>query len=136
MSEEMSDIINKVQKMVDSGNIPDNIKEMLMNLNTNKSNGVSVSNQHNTSDNASPDNSASSNNFNIDVETILKMKSIMNQMNQKNDSRVNLLYSLKPYLRESRKNKLDEYVNLLNVTKIVDILANEKKENNKNGLKW
>ena len=57
------------------------------------------------------------------------MKSIMENMNNKNDPRANLLYSLKPYLRDSKKDKLDQYVNLLNMTKIADIMKNENNTN-------
>ena len=64
------------------------------------------------------------------MNTVLKMKSIMDNMNNKNDPRANLLYSLKPYLRDSKKNKLDQYVNMLNISKIADIM--NKKEDNKN----
>ena len=60
----------------------------------------------------------------------MKMKSIMENMNNKNDPRTNLLYSLKPYLRDSKKNKLDQYVNLLNISKIDDVM--NKKDDNKN----
>ena len=60
------------------------------------------------------------------------MKSIIEAINTKDDPRANLLYSLKPYLRESRKSKLDQYVNLLNMTKIAEIMKNEKKEDDKN----
>ena len=56
------------------------------------------------------------------------MKSAMEKMNDKNDPRSNLLYSLKPYLRQSKQEKLDQYVNLLNFSKIADILKNDKKE--------
>ena len=114
MSEDLSDIINNVKNMMDSGNIPDNIKEMLGNINSNSS-----------------DNVSSNNNINIDMGTLMKMKSIVDNMNKKDDPRANLLYSLKPYLRESRKNKLDQYVNLLNMAKIADVLRNEDVENNK-----
>ena len=71
-----------------------------------------------------------SNNFNLDANTIMKMQSIMNNMNNKNDPRANLLYSLKPYLRDSKKSKLDQYVNMLNITKIADMM--NKKEDDKN----
>ena len=56
------------------------------------------------------------------MNTIMKMKSIMDNMNNKNDPRANLLYSLKPYLRDSKKNKLDQYVNLLNISKIAEVM--------------
>ena len=67
------------------------------------------------------------------MNTILKMKSVMEKMNTKNDPRANLLYSLKPYLREERKDKLDQYANLFNVAKIAELLKNDNKENNNNG---
>ena len=77
-------------------------------------------------------NNTNNNNFDfskIDMNTILKMKSIMEKLNNSNDPRSNLLYSLKPYLREEKKEKLDQYANLLNVAKIADLLKNDDKEN-------
>ena len=119
MSEDLSSLINNVKNMVDSGNVPDNIKELLNNINSNTS-----------SDNPNRENVNNSSDF--DINTILKIKSIIDNLNNKDDQRSKLLYSLKPYLRESRKNKLDQYVNLLNIAKIMDIMNNEKKENNGN----
>ena len=63
----------------------------------------------------------------------MKIKSVMEKFNNSNDPRSNLLYSLKPYLREERKEKLDQYANLLNVAKMADIFKNENKENPHNG---
>lgn len=74
--------------------------------------------------------SNNNNNFNLDMNTIMKMKSIMENMNNKNDPRANLLYSLKPYLRDSKKDKLDQYVNLLNVSKIAELM-NKNNDNKK-----
>ena len=126
--------------MVDSGNIPEELKEMLNNFNKDKSSPApessslpDLSSLLNSSNNKSNNTeSENSNNFNIDINTILKMKSIIEAINTKDDPRANLLYSLKPYLRESRKSKLDQYVNLLNMTKIAEIMKNEKKEDDKN----
>ena len=115
MSDNMDDLIKNVKSMVDSGNIPDDIKQMM--------DKIQSSNQ-NTNNNINDFN-----NFNLDANTILKMKSIMDNMNNKNDPRANLLYSLKPYLRDSKKNKLDQYVNMLNITKIADIM-NKKEDSN------
>jgi len=61
-------------------------------------------------------------------DVVEKMSTL--SMNQKDNPGSNLLHSLKPYLRNSRKDKLDQYANLLNITKIADIMKNEKKENN------
>ena len=66
------------------------------------------------------------------MNTILKMKSIMEKLNDSNDPRANLLYSLKPYLRDNKKEKLDQYANMLNIAKIADLLKNDdNKENNR-----
>ncbi len=67
---------------------------------------------------------------NIDMNTIMKMSSMLGKMNNnKNDPRANLLNSLKPYLRDSKKGKLDNYMNLLNVSKIADIMKNNNNNN-------
>ena len=135
MSNNMDDLFANVKKMVDSGNIPDDIKQMMNNLQSNN-NSVSPEMLNNlgnmlNSNNQSNSNSSSSGNFNIDMNTMLKMKSIMENMNNKNDPRANLLYSLKPYLRDSKKDKLDQYVNLLNVSKIADIMNQNNNDNKK-----
>ena len=65
------------------------------------------------------------------MNTILKMKSLMENMNNNNDPRANLLYSLKPYLRDSKKNKVDQYVNMLNITKIAEFMNNNENDTKK-----
>lgn len=117
MSEDLNNLINNVKSMMDNGNIPDNMKDMLSSI---------------SSGNKQSSNNNSSNNLNVDIDTILKMKTIIDNINNNDDPRAKLLYSLKPYLRDSRKSKLDQYVNLLNMTKIVDLMNNDKKENNGN----
>ena len=154
MSDKMDDLFASVKKMVDSGNIPDNVKQMMNNLqgssdsgsqnpmSNNSSNNMDInnilsqvspemlnnfSNMMNSNNQSSPNSTATnSNNFNIDMNTIMKMKSVMDNMNSKNDPRANLLYSLKPYLRDSKKNKLDQYVNMLNISKIADMMNKNK----------
>ena len=158
MSNNMDDLFANVKKMVDSGNIPDDIKQMMNNMQNNSNNtsnsGTSTFNADSSPDlnnilsqvspemlnnlgnmlnsnNQSNQSSSQNGNFNLDMNTIMKMKSIMENMNNKNDPRSNLLYSLKPYLRDSKKDKLDQYVNLLNVSKIADIMNQNKNDNKK-----
>lgn len=58
---------------------------------------------------------------NIDMNTILKIKQIMEKMNNnKNNPRSNLLLSLKPYLKDSRKQKVDQYIQLFNMGSIME----------------
>lgn len=156
MSDNLADAFNNFKKMVDSGNIPNEVKGIVNNLNNgnNSSNqalndmlsqvspemlsnlsSMLHSNSSNNSGSSSYSNSSNTNSnsgFNLDAETLMKMTSVINAMNQKDNPGSNLLYSLKPYLRDSRKNKLDQYANLLNISKIADVLKNEKKENNNN----
>ena len=68
---------------------------------------------------------------NIDMNTVMKIKSVMDKMNTKDDPRTNLLRSLKPYLREERKDKVDQYANLMNVAQIAKLFNNSNDTNGK-----
>lgn len=93
--------------------------EMMQNLMKMFLNSSSSSSNNSQTENGK--NSETSNFSGIDMNTILKMKSIMDKMqNSKNDPRSNLLLSLKPYLKETRKEKVEQYVQLLNMTKIME----------------
>lgn len=121
--------MNQIKNMVDNGNIADAISQISPEMIQNFS---QMMNKDKTNENNSNSNTSSSNNnfdfSNLDINMISKLSSAMNKMNNKNDPRANLLQSLKPYLRDSKKEKLDQYVNLLNVTKIADILKDDTKE--------
>ena len=139
--------MKNIKNMVDNGNISDAISsispEMIQNFLKFLSNQGN-NNQNQEQNNYSQDNNNNSynsesqgtNNFDlsgIDMNTIMKMSSALGKMkNSKDDPRANLLNSLKPYLRDSKKGKLDNYMNLLNVTKIAEIMKDNNKENNKN----
>jgi len=87
---------------------------------------LSSLNSSNTKNDSTTNNSDSNNINSLDFETILKIKSIIETMNNKNDPRSNLLYSLKPYLRESKRSKIDQYANLLKITQVTGLFKNEK----------
>jgi len=114
--------------MLNNQDIPDNIKNILNSLNSNKDNNDSQHNSNTNFTNNTNNNNTSynqntdtSNPFeNIDFNTIFKIKNIMNS--QTNDSRTNLLLALKPYLKETRKNKIDTYIKLINMGKILENL--------------
>lgn len=159
MDENMDNLFANMKKMIDNGNIPPEIQQMINNLQNNSQNSSnnspnnsnidinnilsqvspeminnlsSMLNTNNSSKNSTTNsNSKSQNNLNIDMNTILKMKSLMENMNNNNDPRANLLYSLKPYLRDSKKNKVDQYVNMLNITKLAEFMnkPNDDKKN-------
>lgn len=125
-NQDMSDIIKNLSQMLSEGNIPDNVKEAFNNF----SNSANSSSSSESQDNSENTSSNSSNSFSgIDFETILKMKSIMEKMNSKDDPRANLLLSLKPYLKESRKNKVEQYIKLFNMSKVMEVFGGMGGEN-------
>ena len=65
-------------------------------------------------------------NFGFDINTILKIKEIMNSMNNKNGPRNQLLYSLKPYLEDTKKEKLEQYIKIANLLSVLDSLDENK----------
>ncbi len=129
-NEDMSDIIQKLSSMVNNSNSTnsdnnqdissnsndkglENLQYILSNMNLH-SNESENNYQENT-------NSNKNNNFNIDFETIMKMKTVMDKFNStKNSPEANLLLSLKPYLNNNRKQKLDQYMQFLNITKVLE----------------
>lgn len=59
----------------------------------------------------------------IDMETILKIKKIMSKMSSNQSSpRSNLLMSLKPYLKDSKKEKIDQYIQFMNMASVFEEL--------------
>ena len=130
--------VNKLKNMMQNGELNDVISkippEMVQNFSSMMNN-----NSSNSSDTVADEKVAknTNNNFdvsNIDINTIMKMKSIMEKMSSKNNPSSNLLYSLKPYMRESRKEKIDQYAQLLNIANLTEILNEDKnKEQHPNG---
>ena len=101
-----------------------NLANMLKSSSENTSSAASSSPDFEDASNNQSSSNQSSNN--IDFETILKIKTIMETLNKKDDPRSKLLYSLKPYLRETKQKKLDQYVNLLKITEVSNLFKNEK----------
>lgn len=149
---DMADMLKSFSSMMEGKQIPDNIKEMLNSLQNNSaqnganagnnttanttdsntnSNMYSHVNQANSSESASSEQSGSrcsNNGFeqsmpNIDINTMMKMQKIISAMNSpSNNSGVNLLRSLKPYLKPSRQAKVDEYIQLFNMEKVFELM--------------
>ena len=131
--------MKNIKNMVDNGNISDAISsispEMIQNFSkilSNQGEKQNANNQNNQVKKEEQNESKTENSTfdfsNLDMNTVMKMSSAINKMKDtKNDPRANLLNSLKPYLRDSKKGQLDNYMNLLNVAKIAEIM----KDNNK-----
>lgn len=129
--------VNKLKDMMNKGELNDVISQIPPEMIQNFSSMMSQNTENQTNSN-NTNNNINNNGFDfskIDMNTILKMKSVMDKLNTSNDPRSNLLYSLKPYLREEKKGKVDQYANLLNVAKMADLFKdnNNNKESPHNG---
>ena len=128
-NEDMSDIIQKLSSMVNNSNSANNDNNQDMSSNSNEAglenlqyilSNMNLGSNENT-DNYQENNNSNNNNFNIDFETIMRMKAVMDKFNStKNSPEANLLLSLKPYLNNNRKQKLDQYMQFLNITKVLE----------------
>ena len=119
-SEDMSDVFEKLNNIAGKNNVsPDMVNNLFNILN----NSNSSNNANNSSDSSNSNNNQSNENSSngIDIETIMRMKSIIDKMNAKDDPRANLLQSLKPYLKESRQSKVDQYIQLMNMSKVMEV---------------
>lgn len=142
--------MDKLNSMLNNGNLndmisqipPDALKNFSNMMNSNNAStptppNVSSQESNNNSTSSSTSNSDSrtnSSNFdfnNIDINTMMKMKNIIEKMNNSSDPRSNLLQSLKPYLRNEKKDKLDQYSKILNMTNLMELFN----QNNNNGEK-
>lgn len=111
-------------------------EEIFKNLSNMLDNSGSVNNSQNNNSNFASNNFNNENNgfdfSNIDMATIMKLKNAMDSINsKKNDSRTNLLMSLKPYLKPSKKEKLDQYMKLLNISSVLEVFNTMGGEKNK-----
>ena len=82
----------------------------------------SVKNTQNATD-SSENNSSAGNCEKTDMETKIKIMKIMNSINSnENTASTNLLNSLKPFLRDTKKEKIDQYIRLLKISNIISQL--------------
>lgn len=140
-NEDMSDIIQKLSSMVNNSSSANSDNNQDMSSNSNDAglenlqyilSNMNLGSNNNENDNReNTNNSNSNNNFNFDFETIMKMKNVMDKFNStKNSPEANLLLSLKPYLNNNRKQKLDQYMQFLNITKVLGAFNSNGGENN------
>ena len=80
-------------------------------------NGQNNKKNYNTADNNESDFP------DIDISKIISLitKYQKSRESAKNDNRIKLLYALKPFLNEKRKNKISNCVTLLTIAKMVDL---------------
>ena len=122
------EIINDLVNMLKNNGFSDNSNSSNQNEQNINNSGANQYTQYSTDANMNQyEQTETNSSTNIDFETIMKMKSMMDTLNNSNNQDSKLLYSLKPYLRKSRQAKLDQYINILKITQ-VSKLFNSKSE--------
>lgn len=146
----LNEMIKKAQDMINNNQIPPELQSLVNNFNkgqssasskdySNQSNNVNIQNYNNKNCDTSTNNynnqtsNYNDNNYNnsngqnsmpnIDMATLMKMQSIMSKMQNNGDNDMSrLLSSLKPYLRDEKKGKVDEYMKLVKMGQMTKIL--------------
>lgn len=122
------EMINNLVNILKNNGFSDNSNSSNQNAQNINNSGASQNTQYSTDANMNHyEQTETNSSTNIDFETIMKMKSMMDTLNNSNNQDSKLLYSLKPYLRKSRQAKLDQYINILKITQ-VSKLFNSKSE--------
>lgn len=116
----MPDISDLMKMFGDSNssNFDNNKISQILNMFQNMDNSSSDNTYKNTDE---PSKGGSS--FEMpDMETMMKIMNIMKAMNTDgNDPNANLLLSLKPYLRDSKKAKVDQYIKMFGMFKAMSM---------------
>ena len=62
--------------------------------------------------------------YSVDSPTDIgaELSSVVSSINDNNDSRINLLYALKPYMRSARADQMDMAIKILKLTKLTSLL--------------
>ena len=141
---DMNEMFNKAKEMLANNQVPDEFKSIVSNFQKSNSNNNYNPNPKQTNNNQKNYNtysqmnnrqtsSSNSNNSmpDIDMATLMKMQSIMSKMKSSdNDDMSRLLLSIKPYLRDEKKDKIDEYIKLIKMgrlTQVIESLGGDKR---------
>ena len=93
--------------------------------NNSSSNSNTNNGRYSNSSSSSGSGSGNINNINngsLDINTMMNIQKMMSMLNSKSDDDLtNLLFALKPYLRNQKKEKIDEYVKLFRMGKMAEL---------------
>ncbi len=123
--EDISNIIKELSDIFSSNDIPDNLKDVINNISNNENleNINEINDNTNTYSSNTNNENNSTDGFNIDIDMIFKFKKVFDEINRNDDPRKSLLISLKPYLKDKKKNKIDKYIQFLNIAKIIEVIG-------------
>lgn len=112
-SEALNNLISSIKDKMNESNNNENSSTTSSTINLNLNNDHSNNTENNNNNN-------NNNNSSFDPELFIKIQKIMSAMNGNNPKK-NLLLSLKPFLRQTRQDKINEYINILNIISALDL---------------
>lgn len=101
-----------------------NITSLLQNIDLSALLNMFSSNNNNSDTYTNQDFSNNSIFSELKPSTILKFQRVITSMN-KSDPKKNLLLSLKPFLRKSRQDKINEYITMLTIANAIEIFGSK-----------
>ena len=123
MNEDYSELIKNFSNI---------LKEKNIDLNSVLGNNSNIQNNYNNDNENYNNNYNTSNNIdnplgiNIGIEEIIKIKTLIEKMNnEENSNRNQLLYSLKPFLPNSKKEKLEQLIKLSSLLTALELLEHK-----------
>jgi hypothetical protein len=99
MSQDSSFNMDSIEKLLE--HMPDQVKDILMDLGKKEENP-------NLHQNNNPKN----------LEMLVKIKSIMDKVDNTRDDRMELIHAMSPFLRESRQDKASKFLKALRLSKL------------------
>lgn len=114
--------------MADISKAMDTLSEMLS-TSEGKENLESIMNSFTSGSSGSSNSSATTGSTQspVSMDSMMKIKNVMDEIQNDNDSRANLLMALKPFLNQSRLGRIDETIGLLRLAKIPNIIKTVRK---------
>lgn len=109
-----NDMMNTLKGILGE-NADEKIQSVLSSLKSNQGSSTEQLPEYEGVDNTIQDFNSDSNDY------ISQIKDIVGQMGSANDTRSNLLLSLKPYMRAERKKSIDNAVRILNLTRLAGL---------------
>lgn len=110
---------------VDNNNNNNNLNSILSNLDLSSILGAFNSGTTNNSNNNNNNNTFSG----IDPSFLLKAQKIMSSVTR-DDPKKSLLLSLKPFLRKSRQDKINEYISMLSIINAIEVFSDKGSDKN------
>ncbi len=125
MDNNFEDKFNQIKDMLGKGDMPDALKNLVNMLGSQtQSQATQVGDQNRSNGSGMP----------FDAETMqmfLKLKQVLDMARNNDDPRERLLFALKPYLSNKRRDKVDELTKMLKMAHIMEIMTKlESSEDN------